>query len=163
MQAISQVLWGSIGYATGAAQGAALAAREKGIPRTILFTGDGSFQLTAQELSTMLRLGLNPIVFVINNDGYTIERYIHGWDASYNDIAPWKYTQLPAAFGASEDKFATYVAKTKEDVEKLFKDPSFAQSPKLRFVELFMPKEDAPKSLQLVAEAAANRNAKGSE
>jgi len=49
--AISQVLWGSIGYATGACQGAALAAKERGIKRTILFTGDGSFQLTAQELS----------------------------------------------------------------------------------------------------------------
>jgi pyruvate decarboxylase len=49
--AISQVLWGSIGYATGACQGAALAAKELGIKRTILFTGDGSFQLTAQELS----------------------------------------------------------------------------------------------------------------
>lgn len=48
---ISQVLWGSIGFATGACQGAALAAKERGIKRTILFTGDGSFQLTAQELS----------------------------------------------------------------------------------------------------------------
>ncbi|KAK3044510.1 hypothetical protein LTS18_001108, partial [Coniosporium uncinatum] len=49
VNALSQVLWGSIGYATGACQGAALAAKEKGIKRTILFTGDGSFQLTAQE------------------------------------------------------------------------------------------------------------------
>lgn len=56
VQAISQVLWGSIGYATGACQGAALAAKEKGIKRTILFTGEGSFQLTAQELSTMVCL-----------------------------------------------------------------------------------------------------------
>lgn len=53
--AISQVLWGSIGYATGACQGAALAAKEEGIKRTILFTGEGSFMLTAQELSTMVR------------------------------------------------------------------------------------------------------------
>ncbi len=51
---ISQVLWGSIGYATGACQGAALAAKESGIKRTILFTGDGSFQLTVQELSTFI-------------------------------------------------------------------------------------------------------------
>ena len=51
VQAISQILWGSIGYATGSCQGAALAAKETGRNRTILFTGDGSFQLTAQELS----------------------------------------------------------------------------------------------------------------
>lgn len=78
--AIAQVLWGSIGYATGATQGAALAAKELGKQRTILFTGDGSFQLTAQEVSTMIRNKLNPIIFVICNDGYTIERFIHGME-----------------------------------------------------------------------------------
>lgn len=82
--AISQVLWGSIGYATGSCQGAALAAKELGEKgtkrRTILFTGDGSFQLTAQEVSTMIRHKLNPIIFIICNDGYTIERFIHGME-----------------------------------------------------------------------------------
>ena len=64
--AISQVLWGSIGYSVGACQGAALAtldAREQ--RRTVLFVGDGSFQLTMQELSTIIRLGLRPIMLVL--------------------------------------------------------------------------------------------------
>lgn len=61
--AISQVLWGSIGYSVGSCQGAALAVRDSGEQRrTVLFVGDGSFQLTAQELSTMIRLGLKPIM-----------------------------------------------------------------------------------------------------
>lgn len=61
--ALSQVLWGSIGYSVGACQGAALAARDAGTDRrTILFVGDGSLQLTAQEISTMIRLGLKPIM-----------------------------------------------------------------------------------------------------
>lgn len=60
--ALSQVLWGSIGYAVGACQGAALAAKETGNRRTILFVGDGSFELTAQEVSTMIRQCLNPIM-----------------------------------------------------------------------------------------------------
>lgn len=61
--AISQVLWGSIGYSVGACQGAALAARDAGEDRrTILFVGDGSVQLTAQEISTMVRHGLKPIM-----------------------------------------------------------------------------------------------------
>jgi pyruvate decarboxylase len=61
--ALSQVLWGSIGWSVGACQGAALAAKDAGTNRrTILFVGDGSFQLTAQELSTMLRHGLKPIM-----------------------------------------------------------------------------------------------------
>ena len=60
--AISQVLWGSIGYSMGACQGAALAAKEQNDRRTILFIGDGSIQLTVQELSTILKNKLNPIV-----------------------------------------------------------------------------------------------------
>lgn len=61
--ALSQVLWGSIGWSVGAAQGAALAAKDAGNGRrTILFVGDGSFQLSAQELSTMIRHKLNPIM-----------------------------------------------------------------------------------------------------
>ena len=61
--ALSQVLWGSIGYSVGACQGAAMAAKELGnTRRTILFVGDGSFELTAQELSTMIRHDLKPIM-----------------------------------------------------------------------------------------------------
>lgn len=61
--ALSQVLWGSIGWSVGACQGAALAAKDSGDSRrTILFVGDGSIQLTAQELSTMIRQGLKPIM-----------------------------------------------------------------------------------------------------
>ena len=62
--ALSQVLWGSIGYSVGACQGAALAAKETGKRRTVLFVGDGSFQLTVQEISTMIRHKLNPIMYV---------------------------------------------------------------------------------------------------
>ena len=61
--ALSQVLWGSIGWSVGACQGAALAAKDMGSKRrTVLFVGDGSFQLTAQEVSTMIRHGLKPIM-----------------------------------------------------------------------------------------------------
>lgn len=62
--ALSQVLWGSIGYSVGACQGAAVAAKEQNNRRTILFVGDGSIQLTVQELSTMIRNKLNPIMLV---------------------------------------------------------------------------------------------------
>ncbi|KAF2815436.1 pyruvate decarboxylase-like protein [Mytilinidion resinicola] len=159
VNAISQVLWGSIGYATGSCQGAALAAKELGIERTILFTGDGSFQLTAQEVSTMLRNNLNPIIFVICNGGYTIERYIHGWTDAYNDVQEWDYKSLPKAFGAKPGQAQTYRVETKQEVEMLFLDKNFVESKALRFVELVMSWDDAPKALKLTAEAAAKRNA----
>ncbi|KAL8852778.1 MAG: hypothetical protein Q9221_002408 [Calogaya cf. arnoldii] len=160
VSALSQVLWGSIGYSVGACQGAALAAKEMGNRRTIVFVGDGSFELTAQEVSTMIRQGLKPIIFLINNEGYTIERYIHGFEAAYNDIQPWKYTDLIATFGGTPKNSQTYQVKTKQEAEDLFNDKEFAKAGKLQFVEMFMPKEDAPKALKLTAEASAKNNAK---
>jgi indolepyruvate decarboxylase len=67
----AQVLWGSIGWATPAAFGIALADPKR---RTILITGEGSHQLTANEIGAMGRFKENVIVFVLNNDGYLIER-----------------------------------------------------------------------------------------
>ena len=64
-------LWGSIGWATGATLGVALADPSR---RTILFTGEGSHQLTATAVGTMGRYGLKPIIFVLNNEGYMVER-----------------------------------------------------------------------------------------
>jgi len=159
--ALSQVLWGSIGYSVGACQGAALAARDAGQDRrTILFVGDGSFQLTAQELSTMIRLNLKPIIFVICNDGFTIERFIHGMDAAYNDIQPWHFKDLVKVFGAKEGESRTYQIKTKDQLHKLFEDKEFNAANVLQFVELYIPKEDAPRALKLTAEASAKTNAK---
>jgi indolepyruvate decarboxylase len=66
--------------------------------RPIVFVGDGAFQMTGQELSTIVRHGLNPIVFVLNNKGYTTERFIQ--DGPYNDILEWAYHQWPAVLQA---------------------------------------------------------------
>jgi indolepyruvate decarboxylase len=96
----AQVLWGSIGWATPAAFGIAVADPEK---RTILITGEGSHQLTANEIGAMGRFGTNVIVFVLNNDGYLIERALEenpNW--SYNDLAPWHYAKLPDALGCTD-------------------------------------------------------------
>ena len=70
---IGQTFYGSIGYTVGATLGASMAAQDR---RTVLFVGDGSFQVTGQDLSTMIRNHLKPIIFLMNNDGYTIERVI---------------------------------------------------------------------------------------
>ncbi|WP_414528674.1 alpha-keto acid decarboxylase family protein [Nodularia chucula] len=93
---IGQAFYLSIGYSIPACLGAAMADPHR---RLMIFVGDGAFQMTAQELSTIIRYKLNPIIFLINNDGYTIERVIQ--DGAYNDIQPWKYHQIPQVFGES--------------------------------------------------------------
>jgi len=103
----NQTLWGSIGWATPAAFGAAVAAPNR---RVVLVTGDGAHQFTAQEIGQFGRLGLNPIVFVLNNSGYLIERLLCKNPAiAYNDIAPWRYAELPHALGC-EGWFAARVS-----------------------------------------------------
>ncbi|MHC1788858.1 alpha-keto acid decarboxylase family protein [Solidesulfovibrio sp.] len=107
----NQTLWGAIGWATPASFGAALAAPER---RTLLFTGEGSHQMTVQELGQFGMHGLKPIVFCLNNDGYLIERLLcKNPMSSYNDLAPWNYAQLPAAFGLTD----WYCAKVTTNAE----------------------------------------------
>jgi indolepyruvate decarboxylase len=96
----NQTLWGSIGWATPASLGVAVAAPNK---RIILVTGDGSHQMTVQDIGQFARLALKPIIFVLNNDGYLIERLLCKDPAiEYNDIARWNYSKLPAAFGCND-------------------------------------------------------------
>jgi indolepyruvate decarboxylase len=96
----AQVLWGSIGWATPAAFGAALADENR---RTILITGEGSHQLTANEIGSMGRFGARVIVFVLNNSGYLIERALEeNPDWTYNNLAPWKYAELPQTLGCAD-------------------------------------------------------------
>jgi indolepyruvate decarboxylase len=70
--------------------------------RHILLIGDGSFQLTAQELSTILRRDLKPLIFLSNNGGYTIDHTILGLHPKYNDVANWHYADLPRVFSRRE-------------------------------------------------------------
>ncbi|MFD1091688.1 alpha-keto acid decarboxylase family protein [Providencia vermicola] len=96
----NQTLWGSIGWATPAAFGAAIAEPNR---RIILVTGEGSHQLTAQEISQFARFNLKPIIFVLNNDGYLIERLLcKDPEAYYNDLPQWNYAQLPHALGCED-------------------------------------------------------------
>jgi indolepyruvate decarboxylase len=92
-----QPLWGSIGWATGATLGIALADPSR---RTVLFTGEGSHQMAAAAVGTMARHGLKPVIFVLNNGGYMVERALEADpDWVYNDLAPWNYHALPDALG----------------------------------------------------------------
>ncbi len=148
---VAQALWGSIGYATGALLGTALADTTR---RSLLFTGDGSFQLTAQEVSTMLRHHLTPIIFLLNNQGYTIERVIHGPKMIYNDIQPWQYSALPAIFG--ENVYAVKVTTEGELAAAL--EASKQHADQLCFIEVMMKPDDCPESLRKLGKACETNN-----
>ena len=96
---VGQPLWASIGYTLPALLGACTARPGR---RGVLLIGDGAAQLTVQELSTIITHELPALIVVVDNDGYTVERAIHGPTQPYNDIARWDWTLLPAAFGGTE-------------------------------------------------------------
>jgi indolepyruvate decarboxylase len=133
---VSQVIWGSIGYSVGALLGTLTAAPHR---RHLLFVGDGSFQLTAQELSTMLRHDFKPVIFLINNGGYTIERCWLGKTSRFNDVADWAYADLPKVF-RRDTTARSFVVKTVSDLEKALTAPNDT----LIFIEAVMDPFDAP-------------------
>jgi pyruvate decarboxylase len=81
-------------------------------------------------------------------------------DADYNDVSRWQYTDIPTVFGASDKQVRKVVVKTKDQLEKLLTDNEFNNAGGLQFVELWMPKDDAPRALKITTEVAAKNNAK---
>ncbi|MCB5908800.1 alpha-keto acid decarboxylase family protein [Streptomyces pinistramenti] len=150
---IGQPMWGSIGYTLPATLGTQLAAPNR---RSVLVIGDGSLQLTAQELGTLTRHSLSPVIIIINNDGYTVERAIHGATASYNDIAPWNYTALPAAFGGDDRCVTRRVTTPAELTDAL--SLATATPDRLVLIEAVLPRNDAPELLTALAGRFAEQN-----
>jgi indolepyruvate decarboxylase len=133
---VASVIWGSIGYSVGALLGALTAAPGR---RHLLFVGDGSFQETAQELSTILRHDCKPVIFLINNGGYTIERGYIGKTAHYNDIANWSYADLPKAF-CPDTTARSFLIRTVADLQNALSAPNDT----MVFIEAVMDPHDAP-------------------
>lgn len=148
-QYIAQPLWGSIGYTLPALLGSLLAAPDR---RQILFIGDGSFQLTVQELSTIIRHELKPIIFLLNNGGYTIERLIMGENAVYNDIQNWKYTEIANVFNGNKN-YNSHIVETAEHLQQVL--AGLDQNDGMCFIELKLPTMDAPSSLKKFASVIA--------
>lgn len=143
---IVQSYYCSIGFCTPAALGVSLARPGK---RAIILTGDGAFQMTVQELSTLIREKCPAIVLVINNDGYLIERKLHQ-DGIYNDLQMWNYAGLPAVFGGST--FATGLrATTETELNDAFRQ-ALADPDRLFLIEAFLPKRDCSHGLDRLGE-----------
>ena len=155
---VGQPLWASIGWALPAALGASLAAPDR---RVVLIAGDGAMQQTAAELGTLLGQGLAPIVIVLSNGGYTIERAIHRPSAGYHEIPAWDWTALPAAVAPASSPVALRVETSDELAWAL----NAAQLPRSHgpavLIEAVLGAEDAPPLLQDLTRALAAPTGEG--
>ena len=136
-----QILWGSIGWATPAALGACMA---KPQARVILITGDGAHQMSALEVGNMIRYKTKPVVIVLNNKGYMIERVLsNNVNDSFNDIVQMNYAKFARTFEG--DIWATKVDTT-EDFDKALKVTQIMN--KMCYIEACTSKLDMPKLTQ---------------
>lgn len=154
MRLIGQPLWGSIGYTFPAMLGSQIANKES---RHLLFIGDGSLQLTIQDLGLALREKLTPIIFVINNNGYTVEREIHGPNALYNDVPMWDYQKLPLVFGGTNKNVMTYKVTTELELAKAIQEARLDTN-RLQWIEVVMEQTDAPELLGKLGKIFAQQN-----
>ena len=80
--------------------------------RPIAIVGDGAFQMTGMEISTISRFALNPIIIVLNNNGYGTERPM--LDGPFNDMLPWNYYRIPEIIGHGKG----FVIQTEDQLEE---------------------------------------------
>ena len=138
---LSPAYYNSLGFAVPAALGAQMAAPER---RPLVLVGDGAFQMTGLELSTIARYGLNPIVLVLNNHGYLTERYI--LDGSFNDLLDWNYHLVPELLGVG---WGVRVATEGELDEALVM--AGERVDELAVIEVVLDKMDASATLRRIA------------
>jgi TPP-dependent 2-oxoacid decarboxylase len=139
---IVQIYYSSIGYCTPAALGVALARPEK---RPVVLTGDGAFQMTVQEISTLIRERCPAMIIIINNDGYLIERLLHE-DGHYNDIQMWHYSKLTEVFDNGSYSIGIRVT-TEEELDRAMKIAA-QEKDKLVLIEAFLPNRDCSAGLE---------------
>lgn len=139
--------YASMGFAVPAALGAQMARPDL---RPLVLVGDGAFQMTGMELSTIARFGLNPVVIVLNNNGYGTERHIH--DGPFNDVLAWKYHKLPEVFG----KGRGFLVETEEQLDAAL-DAAAKHTESFCLLDVHLDPMDRSAALARLAERLAER------
>jgi len=145
-----QAQYVSTGWSVGAVLGYSLALKHAPFEdqkRVVALIGDGSFQMTAQEVSTMIRYRADPIIFLLNNDGYTVISKMH--DGPYTSIQQWNYSALVEALvsehDSDRDHVLTWRARTEEQLSVAIAAAAVHKG--LAFIEVIVAKDDCSSDL----------------
>jgi TPP-dependent 2-oxoacid decarboxylase len=150
---LGQPLWASIGYSLPALLGACIGEPER---HGVLLIGDGAAQMTVQELSTLARQRISATVILVDNDGYTVERAIHGPHQPYNDIARWDWGALMTALAPGNPDVVTRRARTVGELAAALAVARGAHQ--LTLIEAVLPQMDVPPLLSQIAREAGRAN-----
>ena len=138
---LSAAYYTSMGFAIPAAVGVQVANRRL---RPIVLVGDGAFQMTCLELSTGLKLAFNPIVIVLNNKGYTTERFLQ--EGPFNDIPNWDYHRMPDLLGGGWG----FEVHTEDDLEKALQ-AALANNDSFSLLNVHLDSHDVSPALERLA------------
>jgi TPP-dependent 2-oxoacid decarboxylase len=146
---LSPAYYCSMGFAVPAAIGAQLA---KPTLRPIVIVGDGAFQMTGMEISTISRFALNPIIIVLNNNGYGTERPM--LDGPFNDVLPWNYYRIPEVIGGHGRGF---VIETEDQLEESLLAAENIYSQELCIIDVRLDTHDGSPALQRLTESLGKK------
>jgi len=146
---ISPAYYTSMGFSVPAALGAHCARPDC---RVVVLCGDGAFQMTGMELSTIVRQGFAPVVIVLDNHGYGTERMLHAGDWEYNEIHPWNYSALPEVLGGGTG----YEVKTEGDFDQALKK-AWEDDTGMSLIQVHLSVTDRSRTLARLAERMAEK------
>jgi indolepyruvate decarboxylase len=141
---ISPAYYTSMGFSVPAALGAHFARPDA---RVLVLVGDGAFQMTGMELSTIARYGQSPIVIVLDNQGYGTERFLHAGNWKYNEIHAWRYSQLPQVLGSGTG----YDVRTEGEFDAAL-NKAWSDRGGFSLIQVHLATDDASTALKRLAE-----------
>ncbi len=146
---IAPAYYTSMGFSIPGALGAGVARPDM---RIVVLVGDGAFQMTGNELSTIVRQGINAIVIVLDNQGYGTERVLHPGDHAFNDIHPWVYHKLPEVLcGGTGDE-----VRTEGEFDAALAS-AWSNTEGLNLIQVHLSKTDCSRALGRLAERLGTR------
>ena len=145
---LSPAYYCSMGFAVPASIGAQLASPRL---RPIVIVGDGAFQMTGMEISTIARFNLNPVIIVLNNGGYGTERPM--LDGPFNDILRWHYSQIAQLIGRGKG----FVIETEEQFKEALSEVERKYCKELCILDVRLDPLDGSQALKRLTEALAKK------
>ena len=140
---LSPAYYASMGFAVPAALGVNVARPDL---RPVVLVGDGAFQMTGMELSSIVRRGFSPVIIVLDNKGYGTERALHAGDYAFNEIHPWQYHKLPEVLGGGTG----YEVRTEGEFDRALRS-AFADNGGMSLIQVHLAVDDCSQTLRRLA------------
>ncbi len=146
---LAPAYYASMGFAVPAELGVNVARPDL---RPVVLVGDGAFQMTGMELSTIVRRQFKPIIIVLDNKGYGTERLLHAGHHKFNDVHPWQYHKLPEVLGGGTG----YEVRTEGEFAAAL-HTAWTDTRAMSLIQVHLPVDDCSKPLERLARRLSAR------